>query len=148
MFFSELWKLHSISFQPSVGFTLYSFCQNRKGTTLWGLHCYSALFFFLIFPCHHFFLPPALLGLWDLSSLTRDWTKPWQWQCWVLTTGQPGNSLLCLFSFQRIPVDTALYCHAKLKPELSPRTPVPTLCPHPFSPAMPRDKSQSHKARP
>ena len=31
--------------------------------------------------------------LWDLSSLTRDWTPgPQHWKCKVLTTGQPGSS--------------------------------------------------------
>ena len=30
--------------------------------------------------------------MWDLSSLTRDWTQAQQWDHWVPTTGQPGNS--------------------------------------------------------
>ena len=36
-------------------------------------------------------------GLWDLGSPTRHWTQafPQQWKHRVLTTGQPGNSLLC-----------------------------------------------------
>ena len=31
-------------------------------------------------------------GLWDLSSLTRDWTQALRWKCEVLTSGLPGNS--------------------------------------------------------
>ena len=38
------------------------------------------------------FLLTTLLGMWDLSSLTRDWTQAQQWDHWVPTTGQPGNS--------------------------------------------------------
>ena len=108
------------------------------------LFCTVFLSYFSVPP---FFFFPALLGLWDLSSLTRDWTGPWQWECRVLTSGQPGNSLLRLFSCQRLPTDPALCYHLKQKPELSPRIPVSTLCPRPFSPAMSRDKNQSHKAR-
>ena len=37
----------------------------------------------------------ALLGLWNLSSPTRDWIwGPQQWKSQVLTTGPPGNSQL------------------------------------------------------
>ena len=35
----------------------------------------------------------APCGLWALSSPVRDWKGIWQWKHWVLTTGQPGNSL-------------------------------------------------------
>ena len=42
-----------------------------------------------------FFFLSAPLGLWDLSSLTRDLTPgPRQWKHRVLTAGPPGNSLL------------------------------------------------------
>ena len=43
---------------------------------------------------HSFFLffLATLCSLWDLSSLTRDWTQAWQWKHQVLTTGPPGNS--------------------------------------------------------
>ena len=41
------------------------------------------------------FILNMLCSLWDFSSLTRDWTTrgPWQWECGVLTTELPGNSL-------------------------------------------------------
>ena len=41
----------------------------------------------------HLFLPSVPPGLWNLNSLTRDWTLAQQWKCWVLTTGLPENSL-------------------------------------------------------
>ena len=42
----------------------------------------------------------GLCGLWDFSSLTRDWTPgPWQWKSWVLTTGQLWNSPQVLYSW-------------------------------------------------
>ena len=41
-------------------------------------------FFFFFLALRH--------GLWDLSSPTRDWTQPWQWKSWVLTSRLPGNS--------------------------------------------------------
>lgn len=36
-------------------------------------------------------------GLQDLSFPTRDWTRPWQWKCQVLTTRPPGDSHGALF---------------------------------------------------
>ena len=58
----------------------------------------------LVLPlCHHTqihlsvsftFTPlPTPHSLWDLSSQTRDWTRAQQWECGVLTAGQPGNPL-------------------------------------------------------
>ena len=41
----------------------------------------------------------CMRGSWNLSSLTRDWTGPWQWECQVLTTGPPGNSQMLIFVF-------------------------------------------------
>ena len=48
----------------------------------------------LLGACFFFTMP---WSLWDLSSLTRDWTwGPLQWKGSVLTTGPPGNSWLLL----------------------------------------------------
>lgn len=48
----------------------------------------SILWFFFSHPC----------GLQGLSSPARDWTGPWQWNQWVLTTGPPGSSLIVLLT--------------------------------------------------
>ena len=39
----------------------------------------------------------VLCGLRDFSSPTWDLTWTWQWKCWVLTTGPPGNSSFWVF---------------------------------------------------
>ena len=50
-----------------------------------------------------FFFPPILLGLRDLSSLTRNEPWPQQGMCGVLTTGPPRNSkkysFVCVLPF-------------------------------------------------
>ena len=48
----------------------------------------------------------------DISSPTRGWTLAWQWNCQVLTTGLPGNSLhdLSLEAFKSASSVTCLWC--------------------------------------
>ena len=72
--FAHLWLLQ---FLPS--------CQSFRLTLLWITHKPFFFFFVCLF---------ALLGLRDLSSLTRDWLnlRPCQWKSRVLTPGLPGNS--------------------------------------------------------
>ena len=53
-----------------------------------------------IFPKLTSYLLAEPRGMWDLSSLTRDWTHaPLQWKCRILTTGPPGDSLICLLNW-------------------------------------------------
>ena len=50
-------------------------------------------------PMFNFFFLAMPHGMWDLSSLTRDWTLnpcPLHWKCGVLTTRPPGKSPLWL----------------------------------------------------
>ena len=48
-----------------------------------------SLVFLLLFP----FLA-VLLGMWDLSPLTRDWTRtPPHWELRIITTGPPGKPI-------------------------------------------------------
>lgn len=60
-----------------------------------GLPASLSFFFFFFWPC---------LGLSSLLGLNP---HPWQWGCWVLTTGEPGNSpdssLALLFFISRGP---------------------------------------------
>ena len=62
----------SLPNQCQGAFPLWLFCCCCFGHTAW-LHC-----------------------IWDLISLTSDWTL--HWKCGVLTTGPPGKSPLCFFS--------------------------------------------------
>ena len=55
-------------------------------------------------------------AMWDLSSLTRNWTAfPPALKVWVLTTGLPGTSLLQLIFFKHWNINLPL-CHFLFAP--------------------------------
>ena len=60
--------------------------------------------FLFVFCCCLFVFWPC--NLWDLSSLTRDWTQGLrQWELRVLTTRPPGNSCWSLLIFSIFPIN-------------------------------------------
>ena len=105
-FLFALWFLH----------LFFSFeCLLLSSLFLWKSYVFllilvSLTFFFSVAPC----------SLWDLSSLTTDWTLgPQQWDRGVLTTWPPGNSLVTMtFKFFRsilwvYGMSCTLYCNSK-----------------------------------
>ena len=60
--------------------------------------CYTAIFFACLFYLLYFLAIPQ--GMWDLSSLTRDWSCiPLHWKGRVLNIGLPGKPLIYFFLF-------------------------------------------------
>ena len=69
--------------EQSPAYVLFCACPMPQNTFSEVGSCICNFFFFFAVPC----------GLWNLSSLTRVWTRaPRQWKHGVLTTGPPGNS--------------------------------------------------------
>ena len=64
------------------------------------------------------FWPATLCGLWDLSFLTRDWTR--QWKRWIPTIKLPGKSPHNLF-WVLGPVKHSLIAHTYMKSQTKPK---------------------------
>ena len=84
--FSFSWNLKLFFFNlHTVKFILWC-------TVLWGF-LFLLFFFFFLAPC----------SIWDLSSLTSNWThSSLHWKHRVLTTGLPGKSLCEFWQMRRV----------------------------------------------
>ena len=105
--YCSLDQIHDLQIFSPMGWVFWSWSYPliHKSFKFWWGSIYVACTFGIIlmkpltyqrFPPIFFFIVltffPTLHSLWDLfldQGLNPGW---WQWKCWVLTTGSPGNS--------------------------------------------------------
>ena len=78
--FPDIWPLWLQSFSQICGFVSAINLGNSQ-SSLFPVHFLLSFFFFF------FFFSATLFGVWDLSSLTMDWTQVQWWKQQVSTTG-------------------------------------------------------------
>ena len=106
---SVLSMFFSSSFRFCIQVRSYSiylsyFTQNKHSRSIHVATNGMIIFFLwlnniLLYMCVYRYIHIGTANVWDLSSLTRDWTQVTAvkaWKHWVLTTGPPGNSLHCI----------------------------------------------------
>ena len=77
--------------------SIFGFKSAESKTVIQKTFIFTFAFWSVFYPTP----PPLFLalpcGLWDISFLTRDWTRPQQWKCRTLSTSPAGSSTFTPF---------------------------------------------------